>query len=298
MTPSRLTCSQIQTGIKFPGEESLSPKPISCDAPPVSDPFQQAVADSMPILQRIRDGFGPYPTATQGALERLQSLPLPTPRSQRSTQSSHRPARTGDLAELRQAALACEKCPHLAASRTQVVFGVGHPQADLMFVSDAPSEEDDKQGEPFVDPAGHLLTKIIQTMGFSRDDIYIAHVVKCRLNMRPGDVGNRKPTKEEMSNCLPWLEKQIEAIQPLVIVALGATAVASLLGKTEPLGRIRGHWLEFHDIPVMPTYHPAYLLRNQALSEKRKVWEDMLKVLERLGKSVSEKQRQFFSTKN
>lgn len=268
----------------------------------MSDPFQQAVADSLPILQKIRTGFGPHPTATQASLERLQSLRRSVRPPASPTQPTASPttgsSRLPTFDQLRQAALGCTKCPHLVASRTQVVFGVGNPRAELMFVGEAPGAEEDLQGEPFVGAAGQLLTKIIQTMGFTREEIYIATVVKCRPDMPAGASGNRKPTSEEMHECLPWLERQIDAIQPRVLVALGATAVAGLLGKTDPIGRLRGHWLEFRDIPVMPTYHPAYLLRNQALSEKRKVWEDMLQVLGRLEKPISEKQRQFFSPKN
>ena len=166
-----------------------------------------------------------------------------------------------------------------------------------MFVGEAPGAEEDAQGEPFVGRAGQLLTKIIQAMGFRREDVYIANVLKCRPDIPSGASGNRKPTPEEMRTCLPWLEKQIDLIKPRVMVALGATAVEGLLGATTPVSKVRGRWLDFHGIPVMATYHPAYLLRNQSISEKRKVWEDMLQVLERLGKSITEKQRRFF-TKN
>ena len=189
------------------------------------------------------------------------------------------------------------KCPHLVRSRTQVVFGVGNPKAELMFIGEAPGADEDAQGEPFVGRAGQLLTKIIQAMGFRREDVYIANVLKCRPDMPASVSGNRKPTPEEMRTCLPWLEKQIDLIKPRVMVALGATAVEGLLGATTPVSKVRGRWLDFHGIPVMATYHPAYLLRNQSISEKRKVWEDMLQVLERLGKSITEKQRKFF-TKN
>ncbi len=187
------------------------------------------------------------------------------------------------------------RCPHLARSRTQVVFGVGNAKAELMFVGEAPGADEDAQGEPFVGRAGQLLTKIIEAMGFRREDVYIANVLKCRPDMPPGISGNRKPTPEEMKTCLPWLEKQIELIKPRVMVALGATALEGLLGAKTAVNKLRGRWLDFHGIPVMPTYHPAYLLRNQSVVEKRKVWEDMLQVLERLGKPISEKQRRFFT---
>jgi DNA polymerase len=201
------------------------------------------------------------------------------------------------LAAMRGPVLACTKCPHLVKSRTQVVFGVGNPEAEVMFVGEAPGEDEDKQGEPFVGKAGQLLTKIIETMGFARGDVYIANVLKCRPDMPPGMPGNRKPKPEEMKTCLPYLREQIDIIQPRIIVALGATAMEGLTGFTDSMSRLRGRWHDFDGTPLMATYHPAYLLRNQALSEKRKVWEDMLMVLERLGKTITEKQRNYFLPK-
>ena len=202
------------------------------------------------------------------------------------------------LAEIRGPILACTKCPHLVRSRTQVVFGVGNPNAELMFVGEAPGEDEDIKGEPFVGKAGELLTKIIIAMNFRREDIYIANVLKCRPDMPTGESGNRKPRPDEMQTCLPYLRKQIEIIRPRVIVALGAAAMIGLTGDASPMGKLRGRWHEFAGIQLMATYHPAYLLRNQSLTEKRKVWEDMLLVLEKLGKPISEKQRGFFLSKN
>ena len=198
------------------------------------------------------------------------------------------------MAELRARAMVCRKCPHLAASRKNVVFGVGDVDSPLMFVGEAPGADEDEQGEPFVGKAGQLLTRIIQTMGFTRDTVYIANILKCRPDTPGQTVGNRKPAPEEMQTCLPYLLAQLDIIEPKVIVALGATAVEGLLGKTGGITKLRGHWQEFRGVPVMPTYHPAYLLRNEALSEKRKVWEDMLQVLEKLGRPISEKQRNYF----
>jgi uracil-DNA glycosylase len=203
-------------------------------------------------------------------------------------------AKAAAYAELRARALACVKCPHLASSRKNVVFGVGSPDASLMFVGEAPGADEDQQGEPFVGKAGQLLTKIIRTMGFQRSSVYIANILKCRPDTPGQSAGNRKPTSEEMQTCIPYLHEQIDLIQPKVIVALGATAVEGLLGKTIGITKLRGQWRTYRNIPLMPTYHPAYLLRNQALSEKRRVWEDMLAVLEKLGAPVSEKQRGFF----
>ena len=210
---------------------------------------------------------------------------------QRSASAGSKAAR---LAALRGPVLACTLCPHLVKSRTQVVFGVGNPEAELMFVGEAPGEDEDLQGEPFVGKAGQLLTKIISAMGFTRDDVYIGNVLKCRPDMPPGESGNRKPTTVEMQTCLPYLRQQIDIIQPRALVALGTIAMKGLLGTNEPIGKLRGRWHDFHGIPLMATYHPAYLLRNQSLTEKRKVWEDMLLVLEHLAKPISEKQRGFF----
>ena len=198
------------------------------------------------------------------------------------------------MAELRGRAMVCQKCPHLAASRKNAVFGVGDIHSSLMFVGEAPGAEEDEQGEPFVGKAGQLLTRMIQTMGFTRDTVYIANILKCRPDTPGQAFGNRKPTADEMNTCLPYLLAQIDLIGPHVIVALGATAVEGLLGQRGGITRLRGHWLSFHGVPVMPTYHPAYLLRNESSGEKRKVWEDMLQVLERLGRPISQKQRRYF----
>jgi DNA polymerase len=174
------------------------------------------------------------------------------------------------------------------------VFGVGDINAQLMFVGEAPGADEDQQGEPFVGRAGQLLTKIIQTMGLSRTSVYIANILKCRPDTPGQPTGNRKPTPEEMQTCIPFLHEQIDLIRPKVIVALGATAVEGLLGKTIGITRLRGQWRTYRETPLMPTYHPAYLLRNQALTEKRRVWEDMLQVMERLGLPISEKQKSYF----
>lgn len=201
----------------------------------------------------------------------------------------------GPLEALRDLALSCTKCPHLVKSRTQVVFGVGHPKADLMFVGEAPGADEDVRGEPFVGRAGQLLTKIIVAMGLTREEVYIANVLKCRPDMPAGGSGNRRPRPDEMATCLPYLKEQIQLIKPKVLVALGAVAMEGLLGREEPMRNLRGRWHEFENIPLMATYHPAYLLRNQSPGEKRKVWEDMLQVMERLELPISAKQRNFFT---
>jgi DNA polymerase len=167
-----------------------------------------------------------------------------------------------------------------------------------MFVGEAPGVDEDRQGEPFVGAAGQLLTRIIQTMGLSRETVYIANILKCRPDTPGQSSGNRKPTTDEMRTCIPYLHSQIDIIQPKVLVALGATAMEGLLGQAGGISRLRGKWQEYRGIPLMPTFHPAYLLRNMALSEKRKVWEDMLLVMEKLNMPISEKQRGFFLSKS
>jgi len=219
------------------------------------------------------------------------------PKSSSSNYSPSAPSsgsKTDRMAALRQIALACQKCQHLVSSRTQVVFGVGNLEAELMFVGEAPGADEDLQGEPFVGKAGQLLTKIIAAMGYAREEVFIGNVLKCRPDMPANESGNRKPRPDEMATCLPYLAEQIEIIQPKVLVALGATAMQGLTGATEPMNQLRGRWHQFKGIPLMATYHPAYLLRNQANSEKRKVWEDMLLVLEKLEKPISDKQRNYF----
>ncbi len=207
-------------------------------------------------------------------------------------------SRVEQLERLRMRASQCQQCAHLAASRRSVVFGGGNPEASLLFVGEAPGPEEDESGEVFVGAAGQLLTKMIEAMGLKREEIYIANVLKCRPDMPEGAIGNRKPTVAEMGSCLPFLEAQIKIVQPKIIVALGATAMEGLLHEKTPMGKLRGNWLSFQGIPLIPTYHPTYLLRNQSVSEKRKVWEDLLKVMEALTLPISEKQRGYFLSKN
>jgi uracil-DNA glycosylase family 4 len=218
-------------------------------------------------------------------------VPLQIPEQARTPEPA---VATESFEELRARVLVCTKCPHLVAFRHSVVFGVGNPRAEVMFVGEAPGADEDMQGEPFVGRAGELLTKIIQTMGYQRSEVYIANVLKCRPDIPPGTPGNRQPTPTEMATCLPYLRQQIEFIQPKLMVALGGTAMRGLFGKEEPMKLMRGRWHQFGSIPVMATFHPSYLLRNQALSLKRQVWEDMLQVLERLGHPISERQKNYF----
>jgi DNA polymerase len=202
-------------------------------------------------------------------------------------------AKAEAMRELRERALVCLKCPHLASSRKNVVFGVGDIHAQLMFVGEAPGADEDEQGEPFVGAAGQLLTRIIQTMGLSRDGVYIANILKCRPDTPGQRSGNRKPTADEMKTCIPYLHSQIDLIQPKVLVALGGVAVEGLLGQSG-ITRLRGQWHTYRGIPLMPTFHPSFLLRSMSPADKRRVWEDMLQVMERLQMPINEKQRGFF----
>jgi uracil-DNA glycosylase len=161
----------------------------------------------------------------------------------------------------------CTRCKLHTLGRTQVVFGVGNPNADLMFVGEAPGGDEDIQGIPFVGRAGQLLTKIIEAIGLSRDDVYIANVIKCRPPQ------NRNPEPDEVETCEPFLFRQIDVIQPKVIIALGKFAAQTLLRSDTPISRLRGRVFDYRGAKLLPTFHPAYLLRNPA--SKREVWEDM-----------------------
>ena len=168
----------------------------------------------------------------------------------------------------------CTKC-RLAGTRTNVVFGVGNPNADLMFIGEAPGRDEDEKGEPFVGRAGQLLTDIIKAMKLSRDQVYIANVIKCR----PPE--NRNPEPDELDACRPFIRRQVEIIKPKVIVTLGRFGLQSLTEKSYSISAVRGQWLEYDGIKLMPTYHPAYLLRTPAA--KKDVWADMKKVMAELG---------------
>lgn len=181
--------------------------------------------------------------------------------------------RRRQLEDLAQSAADCKLCG-LWHDRKTVVFGDGNPDAELMFIGEGPGAEEDRQGLPFVGRAGQLLTKIIQAIELRREDVYIANIVKCR------PPGNRDPHPDEVAACRPYLEKQIELVAPRVIVALGRVAAQALLGEATPIGKLRGHWYSAFGVAVMPTYHPAALLRNSAF--KRPLWNDMQRVRDRL----------------
>jgi len=187
-------------------------------------------------------------------------------------------AASPDLSALRGKILKCKLCSELAKTRNKVVFGSGNLQAELVFVGEAPGADEDQQGLPFVGRAGQLLTKIIEAMGMARDQVFICNVLKCR------PPNNRPPAPGEVAHCRPYLKRQLEIIKPRVIVALGNHAVRALLQTEQGISQLRGTYQKYEGIPVMCTYHPAYLLRSPG--EKRKVWEDMKKVVQFLGRST------------
>ncbi len=180
-----------------------------------------------------------------------------------------------ELKRIAKTIAGCTKCP-LHRTRTNTVPGQGNPHPEIMFIGEAPGADEDAQGLAFIGKAGQLLTKMIQAMGFERDDVFIANILKCR----PPD--NRPPLPEEMETCIPYLKEQIRLLKPKVIVALGATAVRGLVGL-EGITKLRGKWLTFEGIDLMPTYHPAYLLRNPPA--KKEVWIDLQEALRRIGRT-------------
>jgi DNA polymerase len=189
----------------------------------------------------------------------------------------------------------CPEVRALDSLRETRVFSTGNPDARLLFVGEAPGAEEERQGEPFVGPAGQLLTRMIAAMGLQREETYITNIVKFRPAVPNQGESNRKPTREEMAACLDFVLAEIEIVKPEVIVALGATAACGLLGSEEPVGRLRNQFHSLGGVPLMVTFHPSYLLRNTNLSERRKVWEDLLLVMERLQLPISPKQRAFFT---
>lgn len=194
--------------------------------------------------------------------------------------------RRGELTVLAEKVKGCTRCAELASTRTQTVFGVGNPAAELCFIGEAPGADEDAQGEPFVGAAGQLLNRIIAACGMKREEVYICNILKCR------PPGNRQPLPNEAANCREYLERQLELVHPRFICALGATAAQNLLGTTLSIGKLRGGFREYRGIPVLCTYHPSYLLRSPEparTERKRDVWDDMKRLLARMGRPVPQR---------
>lgn len=257
-------------------EQAKSPRaPV---APEVLDQFyNEAVKASAPPESKAPEIHpAPAPPRPPTPAEKPPALaPIPKPVFQRHQQITPCPLNELSLDELRLMTLTCRNC-ELHQRRNNVVFGEGNPQAKLMFIGEGPGMDEDAQGRPFVGAAGQLLTKMINAMQFSRDEVYIANIVKCR------PPNNRVPLPDEANACLPYLERQIELIRPEVIVLLGATPLQYILGLTGIMRR-RGQWGEYKGIKVMPTYHPAFLLRRP--EAKRDVWNDLQEVMKIFGKT-------------
>lgn len=207
----------------------------------------------------------------------IQEVMLPEGSPSREEQD---PLAFQDLASMAKAVATCQRC-RLAKGRTQVVFGVGNPKARVVFVGEAPGAEEDRQGEPFVGRAGQLLNSMLRACGLSRSEVYIANIVKCR------PPGNRDPQDDEAAACLPFLRRQLALIKPEIIVLLGRVAARHLLGITAPISSYRGTWRHWEGVEVLPTFHPAYLLRNP--QAKREAWEDLKKLMARLAAAAQKK---------
>ncbi len=204
-----------------------------------------------------------------------------------------------------QIASLAKQCEHWPAAkalgtlRETMVFSTGSPEADIMLIGEAPGYQEERQGLPFVGPAGQKLDAILKAMGLSRSEVYLSNVCKFRPAVKNQTTGNRKPSPEEMATTLPFLRAEIDIIKPKVIIALGATAAEGLLNSNQPVSKLRGEWHQFQGIPLRVTYHPSYLLhQKEGLGEKRKVWEDMLTVMEKMKLPISEKQREYFLPKS
>jgi uracil-DNA glycosylase family 4 len=191
-----------------------------------------------------------------------------------------REQRRHELTVLAERVSGCQRCTELVVSRSRTVFGVGPLDAELCFVGEAPGATEDQRGEPFVGEAGQLLNRIIAACGMKREDVYICNICKCR------PPGNRQPTAQEAGNCREYLERQLELVRPKFICALGACAAQNLLGTSQSIGKLRGRFHDYKGIPVLCTYHPAFLLPGRSPHKKRDVWEDMKKLLARMGRPV------------
>jgi len=266
------------------------PAPAKAAVQPAAEPVP---APREPAVSAFTPAPAPAPKPAGPAVKEPPLPPAPTvvlPEGDKATR----------WAALRAMVLADPVCQSHVRPGKQVVFGVGSIDARIMFVGEAPGAEEEVQGEPFVGPAGQLLTKMIQGMGLKREEVYIGNIMNWRPEMpgggAQGQVGNRPPTEMEMRYCLPYLRAQIEVVNPVLLVALGKTAAEGLLGfrTFKALGDVRGRWHEFAGRPLMVTYHPSYILREPTNRKKRMIWEDLLQVMERAGLPISDKQRGYF----
>lgn len=247
-----------QAGVEWlPKGKPLKGLPAASPAPTAGDPASSLFAEMAE----------PAPPAGAAPPDAGENLPLPQRRQ--------------ELALLAEKVAGCTRCQELAATRTQTVFADGAPGAELCFIGEAPGADEDAQGVPFVGAAGQLLNRIIAACGMKREEVYICNVIKCR------PPGNRTPYPYEAANCREYLERQLEMVRPKFICCLGGTAAQHLLGTTASLGKLRGRFHDYKGIPVMCTYHPAYLLPHRNPAKKKDVWEDMKMLMARMGRPVA-----------
>ena len=237
----------------------------------------------------------PSAPATQ-AVERPKPSPSTETPSEELVASGNSPAEK--IASLRQQIAHWPPLLQLKNLRKTMVFSVGDPEADIMLVGEAPGYDEERLVEPFVGKAGQKLDGILKAMGVERSAVYISNIVKFRPAMPNQTTNNRKPTREEIEACLPFIREEVKVVAPKVIIALGGTAAHALLDCDDPVGKMRGRFHRYLGIPLRVTYHPSYILHNEATTEKRKLWEDMLSVMDLLGMPVSEKQRRYFLPKS
>ena len=249
-------------------------------------PLRDILDDLAAYLENQRDEGRAWVEVSEESLKAISARPVPRAAApKRAAVRASQPLDDTASRELKAIAgvvAVCTQCP-LHKGRTRTVPGQGNPHPEILFVGEGPGAEEDASGLAFVGPAGQLLTRMIEAMGLTREDVFIANVVKCR------PPNNRQPLPEEMAACLPYLRKQIAILKPKVIVTLGATALKGLLNVTEGITRMRGKWANFEGIDVMPTYHPSYLLRSPSF--KKDAWEDLKAVLKRLGGEPPHKNR-------
>ena len=244
----------------------------------IYDLYQRPVADAGPsheLQPKSRDEMTPkYKAAVAVAVVEENLFAAPKPET-----GTTDPVKA--LRLIREDLGDCTRCPLHKQGRKQIVFGVGNPRAELMFIGEAPGADEDQQGEPFVGRAGQLLNNMIKAMGLRREDVYIANIIKCR------PPGNRTPERDECETCSPFLMRQISAIGPKAIVALGAVAAKTLLAINAPMAEFRGHWYDFRGTKLAVTYHPAFLLRDPR--QKKETWKDLQMVMKELGLAVPAK---------
>ena len=264
----RALVGQLKTNLATRGRSGLLGVGLGAGAAPKARAAhgEPAAAERAASTERPAPAKRPAAGARPATAEPPAAAVAPLAAAPSETDAGTSPNGAAGLKVLRDDIGDCQRCK-LAGGRTNLVFGVGNPNADLVFVGEAPGADEDAHGEPFVGKAGQLLTKMIEAMGYRREDVYICNVLKCR------PPGNRNPEPDEVQSCEPFLKRQLAAIRPRMIVALGKFAVQCLLRDDSPISRLRGNFRSYEGIPLMPTFHPAYLLRDP--SKKKPAWEDL-----------------------